>query len=84
MKPCTSPYKHFFYNQNRARKKSWEKYKKALQWYTELLKREKKEGLTKWIEKTKVKSVMRLKKYGITTDMVKKHLESHGLTNLLS
>jgi len=49
-----------------------------------LLKREKKEGLTKWIEKTKVKSVMRLKKYGITTDMVKKHLESHGLTNLLS
>lgn len=78
MKPTTSPYKHIFYNQNRSRPKSCEKYKKTMQWYFELVKREKEEGLTKWILKTKVKAEARLKKYGITQNMMNNYIEKHS------
>lgn len=74
MKPCTSPYKHIFYNLNRTRKKSWEKYKKAMQWYVELMNREEIEGLTKWIQKTKLKAEARLKKFWITKQMIANYI----------
>jgi len=57
---------HSHQNLNRARKKSGKKYQKAIRWYVSLIKREEKEGLTKWIQKTRVKAAARIKKFGIT------------------
>lgn len=76
-------YKHFTYNLNWAKKKSGDKYKKALDWYILVLKKEEK-GLTpKWVEKTKPKVLARLKKYGIKEDKIKEAFERKGLKSLL-
>lgn len=77
-------HKHLFQNLNRKRKKSGQKYTKAMEWYLDLLKKEKKEGTTKWIEKTRVKCDARLKKYGITQTMLDKFVTDKGLKDLLA
>jgi len=61
---------HIHQNLWRKRKKSWKKYEKAIKWYVSLLLREKREWLTKWIAKTKVKAEARIKKFGITQAQV--------------
>lgn len=77
-------YGRFTYNPNFSRTKSWEKYKKAMQWYVDLLVKEKKQWLTKWIIKTRVKADLRLKKYWITSSMLDKFIKEKGLSDLLS
>ena len=76
-------YKHMFYNVSRARKKSGEKNKKAIEWYIDLLKKESKQWTTKRIYKTKIKAEDRLKKYWITNAMISKALEKKWLKDLL-
>ncbi len=61
---------HLFQNPNRKRKKSGKKYENTIRWYNTLLKREKEEGLTPWIAKTKIMAEKRIKKYGITQAML--------------
>ncbi len=61
---------HLFQNPNRKRKKSGKKYENTIRWYNTLLKREKEEGLTAWIAKTKIMAEKRIKKYGITQAML--------------
>lgn len=61
---------HLFQNPNKKRKKSGKKYENTIRWYNTLLKREKEEGLTAWIVKTKQQAEKRIKKYGITPAMI--------------
>lgn len=75
-------YKHFLYNLNWAKKKSGDKYKKAIDRYILILKKEEQWRDPKWVAKTKVKCLSRVKRYGITTKKIKEILESRGLTNL--
>lgn len=64
------------YNLNAVKKKSGDKYKKAMEWFLSILKKEAKAGdATKWTTKTKVKATARLKKYGITLAQVKDYAE---------
>lgn len=77
-------YKHMFYNVNRARKKSGNKHKKAIEWYILVLKKEELLGETKWVINTKKSAEARLKKMWITKELVVKTLERKGLTDLLS
>jgi len=77
-------YKHMLYNVNRARRKSWDKHKKAIEWYILVLKKEKLLWTTKWVINTKKSAEARLKKMGITKDVVTKTLEKKGLKDLLS
>ncbi|NOZ44200.1 MAG: hypothetical protein GXP45_03550 [bacterium] len=57
------------------RKKTGQKYKKAIDWYIDILKKEAKQGETKWIYKTKKQALARFKKYGIVSRQVKEVLE---------
>ncbi len=77
-------YKHMLYNVNRARRKSGDKQKKALEWYILVLKKEILLGTTKWVINTKKCAEARLKKMGITKEVVVKTLERKGLKDLLS
>lgn len=61
---------HIFYNPNRAKAKSGDKYKKAIKWYLDLLEKKEKHGDTKWIQKTLEKANERLKKFGVTNEMI--------------
>lgn len=61
---------HAFQNPNKKRKKSGKKLENAISRYLTLVKREKKEGLTKWIVQTRKKLDARIKKYGITQAML--------------
>lgn len=70
-----SKFQRVFYNLNRLKKKSGEKHKNALLWYVLILKKQAKQGETKWIYKTKKQAEARLKKYGISMLAVKDHLE---------
>lgn len=63
------------YNLNVMRTKSGTKPKKAVERYIDLLKKEETTGMTKWIYKTKLQATARLKKYGITFDTIRSHLE---------
>lgn len=70
------------YNFNKVRSRSGQKDKKAIEWYIDLLKKEEKEGTTKWIYKTKIKAEARLKKFGISFQTIAKRLEKKGLQTL--
>ncbi len=61
---------HAFQNPNKKRKKSGKKTENTIKWYVTLLKREQKEGLTKWIIQTKKQAMARIKKYRITQAML--------------
>jgi len=77
-------YKHMLYNVSRARRKSWDKLKKAIEWYILVLKKETLLGETKWVINTKKCAEARLKKMWITKNMVIETLERKGLKDLLS
>lgn len=75
-------YKHILYNLNWVKKKSGRKYEKAMDRYIDILKKEAREGETKWVYKTKQQALARFKKYGITMDQVKAVMERRGLKDL--
>ena len=72
------------YNLNAVKAKSGDKYKKAMEWFLNILKKEAKGGETKWTSKTKVKATARLKKYGITLAQMKTYAEQKWLKDLVS
>ena len=61
---------HLFQNPNRKRKKSNQKYKKAIRWFFSIEKKGEKPGMAKWAEKTMKKCMERIKKYGITSGQI--------------
>jgi len=65
-----SNYKHIWYNPNKKRTASRKKYEKAIRSYKKLLKRVEIEGETKWLKNAIVKAQAKLKKYGITEEMI--------------
>jgi hypothetical protein len=67
-------YKHMLYNVSRASKKSGKKPQKALERYADLMKKQAKQGETKWIKKTMEKCQARIKKYGINQSMLDEKL----------
>jgi len=77
-----SKHKHILFNLNWVKKKSGHKYKKAMERYILILKKEAKEWETKWVKKTKEKARLRLKKYGIHMIKIQEMLESKGLKEL--
>lgn len=74
-----SDYNHVLYNFNRARVKSGEKSKKAIEHKIELLNRKEKEGETKWIINAIQKSDARLKAMGISPAMIQKAIEKKAV-----
>ncbi len=72
-------YKHMLYNVSWANRKSGRKPAKALERYADLIKKQIKQGETKWIKKTMVKCQARIKKYGINQTMLDATLEKKGL-----
>ncbi len=75
---------HELQNINRERVKSWDKYQKTISSYITLLKREKKEGSTKWIINTKCKTEEKMLRYGITNSMIKNFAIKKWLNDLVS
>ncbi len=63
-------------------KKSWKKYKKAIEAYIKLLKRQDKEWETKWIKNAKIKAKWKIKKYQIAPYQIKDSLKHKGLEKL--
>lgn len=78
----TRKIKHFLVWLTWKRKKTGKKYKKAIDWYIDLLKKESREGETKWIYKTKLQALGRFKKYWINMNQVKTVMERRGLKDL--
>lgn len=72
-------YKHMMYNVSRASQKSGKKLEKAIAWFVDLFKKEQKQGLTKWIFKTRQKAQVRLTKYGVTQKMIDAELTKKWL-----
>ena len=77
-------YKHMLYNVSWVRRKSWDKLKNAIEWFINILKKEVVQWETKWIYKTKKHATERLKKFGVTKDMLIKNIEKKWLKDLLS
>lgn len=73
---------HVLYNLNRTRKKSGEKYKKAIDWYIDILKKEDKNPDSLWVAKTKVMAQARLNKYQLKKHNIMKVLERREIQNL--
>jgi len=73
-------YKHMMYNVSRTGKKSGKKLENAIARYVDLIKKETKQGETKWIYKTKERAQARLKKYGVTQTMIDAALAKKGIT----
>lgn len=63
-------YKHMMYNVSWASQKSGRKLEKAIARYVDLIKKEDKQGETKWLYKTKIRAEARLKRYGVTQKMI--------------
>ena len=76
--------KHFLVGLNWKKNKSGKKYKKAIERYILILKKEAKQGETAWVKDVKQKSLARLKKYWITMDQIKESLEKKWLKDLSS
>ncbi|HOG15011.1 MAG TPA: hypothetical protein PK674_00270 [Candidatus Absconditabacterales bacterium] len=76
--------KRFLVGLNWKKKKSRQKYKKAIERYILVLKKESIGGKTKRTKDTKQRALARLKKYGITMNQVKEALDRKGLNDLSS
>ena len=63
-------HKHIWYNPNKKRTASWEKYKKTIKSYLKLLKRIKIEWETKWIKNEMAKIEAKFKKYWVTKEQI--------------
>ncbi|MEI7563989.1 MAG: hypothetical protein WCJ39_10600, partial [bacterium] len=68
--------KHMLYNPSRHSSKSGQKPKKAVQWYVDLMMKQAKQGDTTWIQKTMVKCLARIKRYGIPQTLLDEKLAS--------
>ncbi len=74
-----------WYNAGRVRVKSRRKVEKAYEFTIDVLKKiekyglEDKFGMSKWCYKARIQALGRLKKMGITNDMLNTKLESKGL-----
>ena len=68
--------KHMFYNPSRHSSKSGQKPKKAVQRYVDLMMKQAKQWDTKWIQKTMVKCLARIKSYGIPQTLLDEKLAS--------
>lgn len=64
-------YSHFWFNPNKIRNSSWNKYEKAINHYKKLLKRKEIEWETKWIKNALMKVEAKFKKYSIDKTMIK-------------
>jgi len=76
--------KHFLVGLNWKKKKSGQKYKKAIERYILILKKESRDGETKWVKNTKLKALARLKKYWIPMRQIKEALDRKWLKDLSS
>jgi len=76
--------KHFLVGLNWKKNKSGKKYKKAIERYILILKKEAKQGETAWVKDAKQKALARLKKYGISMAQVKESLDRKWLKDLSS
>ncbi len=74
-----SNFNHVLYNLNRARAKSGEKDKKAINHKIVLIQRKEKEGDTKWIRNAMQKVDAKLKNMGITDAMVQEVMNKKGV-----
>ena len=72
-------YKHMLYNPSWASIKSGKKPAKAVERYADLMKKQAKQGETKWIKKTMEKCQARIKKYGITQKKLDEVLVKKGI-----
>ena len=64
-------HKHIWYNPNKKRSVSWKKYEKLIKAYKKLFQRIEIEWETKWLKNAIQKAELRIKKYGITSGMLK-------------
>lgn len=76
-----SDFKHYLYNPNR-RSKSWEKLKKAVERYIDILKKEAVQWTTARVSNTKKQAQARLTKYWINQKMIQSSLERKWLEHL--
>ncbi len=76
--------KRFLVGLNWKKRKSGQKYKKAIERYILVLKKESVQWETKWIKDTKQKALARLKKYWINMSQVKEALDRKWLKDLSS
>ncbi len=76
--------KRFLVGLTRKKRKSGQKYKKAIERYILILKKESVQWETKWIKNTKEKALARLKKYSINMGQVKEVLDRKWLKDLSS
>lgn len=83
-KPSQSKYKHIFQNPNIKRKKSNDKYKKALEAFIRIEKKLKKEGETKLLINEKSNAIARLDMLGINDRQITEALEHKGLKDLVA
>ncbi len=77
-----SKIKHMFKNVSRHSQKSGKKFKKAIERYILILRKEAKEA-TKWVFKTKFRAEARLKKMRITERQINDALKRKGLDHLI-
>ena len=76
--------KRFLVGLNWKKRKSGQKYKKAIERYILVLKKESVQWETKWVKDTKQKALARLKKYWINMNQVKETLDRKWLKDLSS
>lgn len=76
--------KRFLVGLTWKKRKSGQKYKKAIERYILILKKESVQWETKWIKNTKEKALARLKKYWINMGQVKEVLDRKWLKDLSS
>jgi len=75
--------KRFLVGLTRKKKKSGKKYKKAIDRYILILKKEAKGNEANRVKATKPRAKTRLKKYWITQEQIKKALEKKWLKDLI-
>ena len=76
--------KRFLVGLNWKKRKSGQKYKKAIERYILILKKESVQGETKRVKNTKKQAWARIKKYGITISQIKEALDRKWLKDLSS
>ena len=76
--------KRFLVWLNWKKKKSGQKYKKVIEWYINILKKEEAKWETKWTKNAKEQASSRMKRYWINANQITKSLEHKWLNNLVS
>jgi len=76
--------KHIFFNLNWKKQRSGKKYEKAINSYVQLMKRQDRDGASKWLDNAFVKAKAKIAKYGISHEQILAVLERRGLSKLAS